>query len=106
MSNEFKGTKGEWIVFEIKKGKSRSGTIEIRKEGIIGVGIESKDTVDGNLLVSLCGNKKNEEAVANARLISAAPDLLHALMSIENDDNSIPKKIWDMRNKAIAKALG
>jgi len=35
---------------------------------------------------------------------SAAPDMLEALKSIENDDNHIPKAIWEMRNKAIAKA--
>jgi len=43
---------------------------------------------------------------ANARLISAAPDLLDALKSIENDDGSIPKAIWDLRNAAIDKAEG
>ncbi len=37
-------------------------------------------------------------------LIAATPDLLEALESIENDDNSIPKKIWEMRNQAIKKA--
>jgi len=37
-------------------------------------------------------------------LNSAAPDMLEALKSIENDDNHIPKAIWEMRNKAIAKA--
>jgi hypothetical protein len=43
-------------------------------------------------------------AEANARLISAAPDLLEALENIENDDGSIPATIWEMRNAAIAKA--
>lgn len=42
----------------------------------------------------------------DARLISAAPDLLEALENIENDDGSIPSTIWDMRNAAIAKAKG
>ena len=41
-----------------------------------------------------------EDAVA----IAAAPDLLEALKSIENDDASIPPRIWMMRNEAIAKA--
>ncbi|WP_424493936.1 hypothetical protein [Salinimicrobium sp. GXAS 041] len=47
------------------------------------------------------------ESVANdkhVKLISAAPDLLEALLNIENDNNSIPKAIWEMRNKAIKKA--
>ena len=43
---------------------------------------------------------------ANAQLISAAPDLFEALINIENDDNRIPATIWEMRNKALNKALG
>ncbi len=33
-----------------------------------------------------------------------AQELYEALASIENDDGSIPKAIWDMRNAALAKA--
>lgn len=40
----------------------------------------------------------------NARLMVAAPDLLEALQSIENDDGHIPAEIWKLRNVAIAKA--
>ena len=43
---------------------------------------------------------------ADARLLSAAPDLLEALENIENDDGRIPETIWAMRNAAIAKARG
>ena len=49
--------------------------------------------------------KEKEELEANMRLYAAAPELLEALMSIENDNNSIPESIWEMRNKAIEKAL-
>ena len=49
---------------------------------------------------------KKSEAKANAQLISAAPDLFEALLNIENDDNKIPATIWEMRNKALNKALG
>jgi len=42
----------------------------------------------------------------DANLIAAAPDMYEALKSIENDDNSIPAAIWEMRNRAIAKAEG
>lgn len=42
----------------------------------------------------------------NVHLITAAPDLLEALESIENDDGSIPESAWEMRNDAIAKARG
>ena len=38
------------------------------------------------------------------KLIAAAPDLLEALQNIENDDNRIPARIWEMRNQAIKKA--
>ncbi len=39
-----------------------------------------------------------------ANLIAAAPDAIEVLKSLENDNSSIPKAIWDMRNNAIAKA--
>jgi AmiR/NasT family two-component response regulator len=47
----------------------------------------------------------DEETEANAKLMSAAPDMLEVLMSLENDDNNIPLSIWEMRNKAIEKAI-
>ncbi|MGH9462448.1 MAG: hypothetical protein ACRD1X_14625 [Vicinamibacteria bacterium] len=52
------------------------------------------------------GLGKPEESEANARLIAAAPELLEALKSIENDGQHIPKAIWDLRNAVIAKAEG
>jgi hypothetical protein len=94
----FKGTKGKWEVtikhkFEtsIYSGEKRIAEVKHYNQG------------------ETTGCFKNDCALEigllNAQLISAAPDLLEALMSIENDDNNIPKAIWDMRNKAIAKAL-
>lgn len=44
--------------------------------------------------------------IMNENLIAAAPDMLEVLKSIENDDNSIPASIWEMRDNAIAKAEG
>ena len=49
--------------------------------------------------------QQKEEIEANMKLYAAAPEILEALLSIENDNNSIPKSIWEMRNKAINKAL-
>ncbi len=40
----------------------------------------------------------------HTRLTAAATDLLEALLNIENDNNSIPETIWEMRNNAIRKA--
>jgi hypothetical protein len=47
-----------------------------------------------------------DEAGANARLISSAPDLLEALLNLENNDGSIPSHAWKIVQAAIAKATG
>lgn len=50
-----------------------------------------------------------EQAHANARLISAAPDLLHALDCILHrhvEDEFIPMEFWDMAKEAVKKAKG
>jgi len=41
-----------------------------------------------------------------AYLIASAPVLLEALQNIQNDNNNIPSIVWNMRNDAIACALG
>ena len=88
-------TKGEWV--------SRINQLGIDVfERMSGFGIV--DFGNENTLFE-CDYPK-EEAEANARLISAAPDLFEALINIENDDNRIPATIWEMRNKALDKALG
>jgi len=46
------------------------------------------------------------ENEANMNLISAAPDLLEALLNLENDDCSIPAHAWQIVQAAIAKATG
>lgn len=48
----------------------------------------------------------DEAIAANARLIAAAPEMLEALENIENDDAHMPAAIWDLIQKAIAKAKG
>ena len=69
------------------------------------VSISSTGDKLGEWIAYVRGNSLAERE-ANARLIAAAPELLEALMSIENDNGSIPDAIWQMRNKAIQKAIG
>ena len=54
--------------------------------------------------VCLIGN--GPKSSANARLITAAPEMYNALKSIENDDCKIPRFLWDLIQVAIAKAEG
>ena len=68
-----------------------------------GLHIFSNQKYDDREICDMWGSA-TEEGQANAKLIAAAPDLLEALMNIENDDNRIPSKIWEMRNQAIKKA--
>jgi len=51
--------------------------------------------------ITICENIHTQ---ANARLIAAAPDLLHALQNIENDNGQIPDHAWKVIQDAIAKA--
>jgi hypothetical protein len=89
-----KFTKGEWTIEEINKIDE---WVDIgSKKGIISRSFWG----DREPIV------REREAKANAQLISAAPDLFEALINIENDDNRIPATIWEMRNKALNKALG
>lgn len=57
-------------------------------------------------MTAIIYGENREEETANANLIAAAPDLLEALETLENDDNSIPSFAWDMVQSAIAKAKG
>ncbi len=44
---------------------------------------------------------------ANARLISAAPDMYEALANLENDDGRcMPASAWELVQNALAKARG
>ena len=94
MVRKFKGTKGEW--FSCCTDSTPHYLFTHEGELTICSFIKNQESgVEYN----------DEEMKANAKLIAAAPDLLEALLNIENDDNHIPKSIWDLRNKAINKAL-
>ena len=88
---KFKGTE-KWVL----------GRIDKSYQYINGEGWEDFARVVVKMRGAISSSSMGE---ANAKLIAAAPELLEALMSIENDNNSIPESIWEMRNKAIEKAL-
>lgn len=81
---ELKITKGEWISSGYR------------------VDVDIADGLSG--ICEMCGWMSESEMEANAKLIAAAPELLEALLNIENDDNRIPANIWEVRNQAIKKA--
>lgn len=94
-----KYTRGQWIVKHIESknafnvvGTALGGNRKIARCPYVVTGMEKTD------------KREKEEAEANAKLISAAPDLLEALQNIENDDNSIPAHAWHLVQKAIKKA--
>ena len=60
---------------------------------------------ENGIIAKVGGNFQTDIEEANAaRLIAASKEMLSALESIENDDNSIPDAIWQMRCNAILKA--
>lgn len=79
--------------------------IQNRQIGVhVSNGLDSRELCIG---VNHNGTKESvTRATKLARLISAAPELLEALESIENDDGRIPATIWELRNVAIWKARG
>ena len=97
-----KHTPGPWILFQDQSVRHYAG-IEAGKLSIVSIGYPDElNPIDDS---GVHGNTE-DEALANAYLIAAAPDLLEALENLENDDNSIPSHAWDMVQSAIAKAKG
>lgn len=92
----FEITKENWSV-----SKRGGAVVTDSDKGFISqTGHLDSDYYGGTLICESLWRRKD------AHLISAAPDMLEVLLSLENDDNTIPKSIWDLRNKAISKALG
>lgn len=85
---KFKGTQGEWKVVQLAKTDFYNERNEITFGN------------DGECVAEFVHN------LNDAKLISAAPDMLEALQNLENDNGAIPQHAWDMIQKAIKKALG
>ncbi|AGO48355.1 hypothetical protein Phi10:1_gp014 [Cellulophaga phage phi10:1] len=98
-------TKGEWKLRKSKKGKYyfvnamnwEDLARVIRKvEGYL-----DKEGVANAKLIVDAGNTSNKCGLLPSELLKQRNELLEVLEVIENDDNSIPEKIWELRNKAI-----
>jgi len=91
LNNTAKHTKGSWF---------------IHREGFSTVYVESR--IGGGMIqeVAACGptEKGSEQQEANARLISAAPDLLEALQAMLDEDDG--GYAADKARSAIYKATG
>lgn len=91
-----KFTSGPWIVEE---------DIRDYGEGEYIAGFDIHAESGGEEIIGSEGiNGDGETNRANAVLIAAAPDLLHALQNIENDNGKIPDHAWKVIQDAIAKA--
>ena len=91
-----KFTAGPWIV-DGEKGEYVSPLDRHDKIAIASIlCIDDEDTESGDWV-------RGEETNANARLIAAAPDLLHALQNIENDNGQIPDHAWKVIQDALQK---
>lgn len=99
MMSEFKGTKGDWIV---KGRKPIDGDVHL-----LFADVNSKG--EGYLVGGVCvwddDKDSEQEAIHNANLIAAAPDLLEALIAVVRVADRATDE-FDMARAAIAKALG
>jgi len=91
---EFKGTQGKWNTVE----SNRVVYVE-NKEQVLVAELDNHKTIGFNQATPTA-------VYFNAKLIAAAPDMLEALMSLENYKDSIPKQVLDKAKNAIEKALG
>ena len=60
----------------------------------------------GGFMTNVNSEDVHAEKIANARLVSAAPDMYEVLTSIENDTGQVPEWLWDKIQQALQKARG
>lgn len=110
-----KHTLGPWMVFDWTT--STGGT---RLVGVRPVADEPGDICQVWGEFDKVSDRPNEESVANARLIAAAPDMLEVLVKLEywfdtdeevlsamsNDERRAHERMWEMIRTVINKADG
>ena len=75
-----KHTKGQWKIRHAIPQENLS--IKIKSDDIIAVGVDV-DNDSKYTAIAFCGDFEKPEAMANAKLIAAAPDMLEALISMK-----------------------
>lgn len=104
---KFKGSKGNWNACCTGEGKKSHYVFSEDGNGGTVCAMMSNDPKDEESdYEPMAEITTREERQANSKLIASAPEMLEALMDLENDNNSIPKPIWDKVQNAIKKALG
>ena len=103
---KFKGSRGNWNACCTSEGKKSHYVFSEEGYGGAVCAMLSNDPKDKESDYEPMEETITiEERQANAKLIASAPEMLEALMDLENDNNSIPKPIWDKVQNAIKKAL-
>lgn len=105
--SEVKFTKGPWFAGHLGSD-SKCQCRGILSEGYMGC--IATIEVDNGKAVSNGGNDAPplDEAIANMRLITAAPELYEALENLVNDTHPeyIPTRLWIAARNALSKARG
>lgn len=112
MKNEFKGTKGEWKMARSQSGKHNIniiGTVLGGKYKVARVPYEVGDITNDEYMQKL-NERWEQEAIYDAHLIAAAPDLLSALQLLlqgwnDPDINHDVTESFNIAQSAVAKAL-
>ena len=101
--SEFKGTKGKWKLIngwdKDGKGKYFPSVLLFGNEKM------HYETLGRcSIVINTSHNQEAESIMANAILISKAPEMLEMLMTIENDNNQVPEWLWDKIQTLIKEA--